>query len=353
MKLSHRQLAGGFAAASLMLAAAIYYWVVPNADPERSNAKLVPTVATRGATEALPGRSPAASTETLQTIREGALTPEALLPAVAAALADSSLRGTLPDGALRFDANNRLIVDADLRRHVEWWLSLLGEVPIARIRELLQANLANYTPDQARQALAFFDRWIDYLQAADGLSTAGETGARLSALSDLRQRWFGADAQGLFGDEEAYTRAVLARQDALTDPTFTAEQRAEAVALADAELDENQRAMRQASRDPLLASVQTSQFEALNTAPEQRHEERAALWGDKAADRLAQLDQERAQWDARMQAFRSERQQILNDSSLTPEQHQAGIEALLERDFSDPEARRAQALLLPDEEAGN
>ena len=82
----------------------------------------------------------------------------------------------------------------------------------------------------------------------------------------------------------------------------------------------------------------------LVASAEQRHQERAAIWGDEAAQRLAALDQERALWQARVEGFRSERQQILANESLSAEQQAEQIQELLNRDFQPAEARRALAL---------
>lgn len=269
---------------------------------------------------------------------------QGLIPDVRAALDQTSLRGTAPDGGLSFGEDGQLIVNADLRHHLDWWLTLLGEMPLARIRTLLLDNLINLDPGQAAQVIAFFDRWTEYLQAADALAPATDTGQRLAQLSALRRQWFGADAQTLFADEERYIEATLARQSALSDPTLTPTQRDAALRSADQMLTPEQRQTRQASRDPMLASEQTAQLDAIGASAEQRHQERAAIWGEDAAQRLAALDQERALWQARVEGFRSERQQILANESLSAEQQAEQIQELLNRDFQPAEARRALAL---------
>jgi lipase chaperone LimK len=269
-----------------------------------------------------------------------------LPPAVLARLAESSLRGTEPDGGVRFSSDGRLIVDADLRRQIEWWLSLLGEMPLVEIRSLFEQSLANaHAPAQAAAALAFFDRWVDYLAAADAQLPDGSTAQRLDALSALRRQWFGADAETLFGDEERYTRHVLARQELLRDSSLTPEERQQQLALLDVDLSPEQRAMRAETIDPLLASEQTSQFDALDVPPAQRQVERAALFGPEAAERLALLDAERAAWDTRVAMVRAQQQAWAADTTLDPAQREARLQSLLDVDFSDSEQRRVRALL--------
>lgn len=277
-----------------------------------------------------------------------------LPPAVLDRLERSSLRGSRPDGQLRFDAQGRLVVDAELRRHLEWWLSLLGELPLEQIRDLFRLSLpGEMTPALAAEALAFFDRWIDYLRDADASLPDGSTLARLDALAALRRQWFGeADSEALFGDEERYTRHVLARQAVLRDPSLSAEQRAEALTELDAQLSPEQRQMRAATVDPLLLSEQTAQFERLQIDPAQRHAERSALVGPEAADRLAQLDLQRQDWEQRMNALREAARQWQSNQALTGAERESRLQAWLElHGYSEAEQRRARALLaLPEDE---
>ncbi|MCB1627382.1 MAG: hypothetical protein KDI48_06605, partial [Xanthomonadales bacterium] len=221
-------------------------------------------------------------------------------------MASSSLRGSAPDGQIRFDAQGRLQVDAELRRHLEWWLSLLGEISLPEIRQWFGESLLGLDDAQRRSTLDFFDRWVDYLRAADAALPDGSTTERLEALSALRRQWFGdAAAEALFGDEERYTRHVLSRRALLQDTSLSVEQRAAALADLDQQLSPEQRQMRAQTVDPLLLSEQTAQFEQLNISPDQRHAERAALVGESAANRLAQLDLQRQDWDQRMAALRA------------------------------------------------
>lgn len=276
--------------------------------------------------------------------------PSAALPAAAdelpaevlARLEQSSLRGSNADGSVRFDGAGRLIVDADLRRHLEWWLSLLGEMPLAQIRELYRRSLpASLNSTQSTAALAFFDRWVDYLQAADATLPDGSTLQRLDALALLRRQWFGEQAaEALFGEEEHYTRHVLQRQALLRDQSLTPERRAAALAELDAQLSPEQRQMRAESIDPLLLSEQTAQFDRLGIDASQRLAERSALVGADAAERLAQLDLERLDWEARMAALRQVSRQ------WTAAEYEARLQDWLTRQgFSEPEQRRARALL--------
>lgn len=270
----------------------------------------------------------------------------ALPPAVLARLAESSLRGTQPDGGVRFSDDGRLVVDGELRRQIEWWLSLLGEMPLSEIRSLFEQTLTNaHTPAQAAAALAFFDRWVDYLAAADAGLPDGNTAQRLDSLSALRRQWFGADAETLFGDEERYTRHVLARQELLRDSSLSAEERQQQLEELDADLSPEQRAMRAETIDPLLASEQTSQFDALDVPPAQRQAERAVLFGAEAADRLAALDAERSAWNARVAAVRAQQQAWAVDTNLDTNQREARLQDLLNADFSASEQRRVRALL--------
>jgi lipase chaperone LimK len=68
---------------------------------------------------------------------------------------------------------------------------------------------------------------------------------------------------------------------------------------------------------------------------------RTAKVGAEAAQRLGALDDERAKWTARFEAFKAARRAL---EPLDAEDEKV-LAALLERDFTEPERRRVQALL--------
>ena len=71
---------------------------------------------------------------------------------------------------------------------------------------------------------------------------------------------------------------------------------------------------------------------------------RERLAGPEAAARLADLDRRRADWDARVQAFRAARTRLEQDTSLSPDARAAAIAGLLDKSFTAPERQRVATL---------
>lgn len=246
-----------------------------------------------------------------------------------------SLRGAELDGRLNQDEAGRLVENRELRRLFDHLLAGQGEVGLDTLRERLRAHAMETGGDAlARQALAAFERYLDYLRSEAELDPAGiaDLGQRLDALSELRRRLLGEElAEAFFGEEERYARDALDRMDG-------------GEGLADAPESERWRAERIEATEHQRALEQTEQFEHLALPPVQRHAERAALYGEAAADRLAALDAERAAWQQRLDDWRSARERIESDPRLDTAAREHALQAELDARFDPAEQRRVRAL---------
>jgi lipase chaperone LimK len=166
----------------------------------------------------------------------------------------------------------------------------------------------------------------------------------LAALTELRRDWLGvAAAEAFFGDEEAYARATLAREAVLGDPTLAAGQREERLAAIDATLDPRLVESRERALAHLDVVAENRVFDALEVDAPIRLEQRTVQYGADAADRLATLDAERADWSARSERYFAERERIQASTRLTGAEADAAI-AALEAAFTESERRRLAAL---------
>ena len=80
------------------------------------------------------------------------------------------------------------------------------------------------------------------------------------------------------------------------------------------------------------------------TGPEDIQGLRERFAGPEAATRLAALDRRRAEWSARVEAFRGERSRIAGDGALTAAERAAATERLLAESFTPTERLRVEAL---------
>ncbi len=261
----------------------------------------------------------------------------------------SSLRGTEVDGVVSFNADGSLIRDHGLRQLIEYFLSLSGEFSDAEIRRLLALHVQAKHGDAATDAvLATFDHYLGMRNELAGVPALGdamaELGQRFTAIRNIRERWFGADSQAMFGSEHAQVTLTLERQAIANDAALTPAQREQLLAEWDAARPPAQRAAEATALSAQLAEQQTGQMDALQIDANSRFVERSELWGEDAARRLADLDQARQRWDQRLSDYGRARDRILIDPSLNAAQRHAAIDALRRSGFSADEQVRIESL---------
>src|SRR4051812_27969781 len=80
--------------------------------------------------------------------------------------AATSLAGTTPDGGARATAGDALVLDPSLIRLFDYWLTTVGEQPIAAIRSQVERDLdGRLGPHAARQAKDVFARYVQFKEA--------------------------------------------------------------------------------------------------------------------------------------------------------------------------------------------
>jgi lipase chaperone LimK len=252
--------------------------------------------------------------------------PATVTAPVAPAPLPRSLAGTQPDGRLAVDENGDLVVDLELRRFFDYYLTATGEEPEAALRARIEAALDARLPARAAgQARALLARYLGYRDAGRGLRAADSANLaeRLATVRALRREWLGeAVATAFFGEDERADEAALQRA-ARTGASGTS---------ASAEAT--------ASAGPAEAPVVTLQKEAALRAagapPEEIRALRVAAFGPDGADRLEALDRAHAAWRARLEAFRAARDRLGDDP--------AAVARLLDTSFAPEEALRVRAL---------
>lgn len=269
------------------------------------------------------------------------------LPQVNAATREDSLRGTDVDGGVRLDANGRLLADRELRRLFDYFLARLGE----RTPEQIRADLLAWLQTQpqldatARAEVArLFDRYVELQRASAALVRSSDLRADLQRLRELRERELGVQlARSWFGEEQDYAEQTLARLALARDASLDAQTRAQRLAELDRQQDPQQRAAREASTEFQLAVAQSEQLASADASAQQRAQQRRELWGDEAAVRLAELDQQEASWQLRLRAYAQAREELFADRNLAPQQREIRLARLL-GDFSEAERRRVLTL---------
>lgn len=264
-----------------------------------------------------------------------------------------SLRDTEVDGQLEVDAQGNLVITDQLRHLFDYFLATVGEVSQAqaeaKIRAYLQRNLGQ--PAQ-NQALALLDDYLSYLLAVVELETAYPRAADLNALlaredavQRLRASIFSAEAHAaFFAKEELYHRFTLQRMQVMQDASLDADERGERIEALREGLPEELQALLL----PQLHAELRQQSQALlaeGGSPDELRQLRMQLVGPRATERLEALDDQRAQWQQRLDSFASEREQIMQHPGLAPSDQAAMLDELLARNFAEHEQLRVRALL--------
>ncbi|MGO1001751.1 lipase secretion chaperone [Lysobacter sp. CA196] len=257
-----------------------------------------------------------------------------------------SLRDTDVDGAVRVDAQGRPQPDRELRRLFDYFLSRTGEQTPEAIRVALIAHLQ---PRLAADALATVVAWFDAYVALERDSViagheAGDMEAAVARVRSLRRARLGAElAQAWYGEEERAYDDALARRRLLADRSLDEAMRARRLAELDARLDPQRQALQAQSQELESAVQQSRDFESGQVDAATRYAEREALFGREAAQRLAQLDTRKAQWQDRLRRYAAQRQRLLADTALSDSQRRQRMASLLQG-FDANERRRVDML---------
>ncbi len=260
----------------------------------------------------------------------------------------ASLQGTTPDGEVTLNTQGRILPTLGLRRLFDYFLSAIGELDVPAIRALLIAHVQGLHGDiVANEVGRIFDHYVDYQRALGDAEPqlSSDLDARLAFAKELRRKFFdAASADAFFGDEEAYADYTLERMRIARDASLDEAARAGQLRALEQTLSSEQRAGQQETSSAVLAEEQSRQFEAIGASPDERQAERSALFGEEAANRLADLDRQRSAWGQRVAIYQQARNAITSDSRYSVAQRQRLIGELRASSFDHNEARRIAAL---------
>ncbi len=330
--MSHPWLPRGLLAAAVALAVAAVSWsrlAVHHAAATTPAAASIPRPVAPASMPAGAGAATVARRDPVTVLREG------------------SLRGTQVDGAVDLGFAGHVRPDLALRRLFDYYLTLLGETDLDGIRKLLLTDLHGRAldPSQIAEVMAIFQRYTDYQQAIAALVPRGSLIDRLKQLQTLREAMLGqALADAFYPDARRQLDALQARLAINSDRSLSvAEKTRRLQALEASAAPEEQAATAQAVAGATL-QTQTDQFNADHVDAADRYAQRAAQYGSDAADRLAALDQQRQQWQARLDAYAAQSAAIRADATLDAAQQQQALLQWQQQNFSAPELLQVQAM---------
>ncbi|MDC8756560.1 lipase secretion chaperone [Janthinobacterium fluminis] len=237
-----------------------------------------------------------------------------------------SMAGTRPDGELRVDAADGLVVDAELGHLFDYYLAGLGEKSMAEVRGGIERELERrLKPAPAAAAKRLLGHYLDYKRALVGVEQAlPRTGdlaraarARMEAMRQLRPSYFSAaETAGLFGASDARDADALARLEIGQDPSLDAAQKQQKLAQLELRLSPALREEREAPARILHIEESVRNMRAQGAGDNEVYRARAAALSPAAADRLAELDRDEAAWQSRIDAYLAQRAAGMDAAAL-------------------------------------
>ena len=269
-----------------------------------------------------------------------------------------SLKGTQVDGEIIIDENKQLVVTEGLRRLFDYFLSAIGEEDEAVIFARVESYIRHHTPEPAAsQAVAIFSKYVAYLKALPEIEKRygnlqlqatknGELDLNAIAqqkqdVANLRQQYFDKTTiEAFFGASDSYDdysmeMVRINQNEQMSEAQKQAARQDYVSRLPDGAIKTN--IMQQANLNELMA--RTEQMKAAGASPEALYNMRRELVGAPAAERLAQVDQEDANFDQRFTQYQTQKQQLLSQNA-DKAQAQTQIHQIEQQLFNDMERKR-------------
>jgi len=259
-----------------------------------------------------------------------------------------TFRGADIDGQLRTDLQGNLIIDIALKRWIDFYLSARGELALEDIIAAMHAEIARLNQPGQSQAIKVLDDYLGYLQALGEYDE--ETAKRLSGgdfdsmvarlewQQRLRREWLEPEVvEAFFSDDEAidaYTLERIRVARAGGDPST----------LKDDSLPYDIRAMRERSRAVINMNKTEAELLSSGASAEEIQNWRTQQFGTEAAQRLAEVDQQRKQWQQRLMDYRHYSDSLAM-KGLAEADRQRLLTAYKNHHFSEAEVKRLPAAL--------
>lgn len=208
------------------------------------------------------------------------------------------------------------LLQPGLRDALEALLHAAGDAadPLALKQRLEGLVGQHFPPELATRALALAHRYVDYrvalgqLRAPADLRDPRALRDALEARQKVRLQYFDDDEfDALFAQDMTLDQSMLARLEIERNSALTPEQKRSALQATEAMLDPAQQTLRAEAVAHVGVAQQTAAFNAQGVDDLARHALRSAQHGAQAAQRLARLDQEERDWNARLDQYQQAR----------------------------------------------
>ena len=257
-------------------------------------------------------------------------------------------------GSIHIDQQGDLIRNQELRQFLEFFMGQTRnpeDEPAMRAHMTAAMEQKGIPTPVQQQVMATLDVYLKYRQAEEELAQSAEsqeldTAGIFREVKRLRRAHLGRElAEAFFGQEEARTETMLAQQRLMNNEDLDDTTREQVLRDLESDLPESTQQVRQRSRQVTDLSREVQQLREQGASRDEIQAARREAVGHEAAERLAEVDQQRDQWDQRMEHYREEKAALENNEGLSGEDRAEAISNLQEELFeSEAERRRARAL---------
>ena len=258
-----------------------------------------------------------------------------------------SLEGTDIDGEFRYDDKGEFVFDEHAQLRFDYFLTADGELTATEL-EAWVSDTVRATVTNEHQHAQIMDGWHDYLLFRAEVAAVLDDPASAKQLATVEQQLLvvldeqlGATPFAVGERQRIQQGFALNRAYAITDIGAREAELTRLSAVDSQNFAQTRAGRLLAGRQAITQAAQSgADTEAIQALRVQHYD---AL-EPGAATRLAALDQKRAAWTQRVDAFRAEREQLRVSFVGAPAQLVAALDTLEAQRFSPAERRRVQAL---------
>lgn len=277
----------------------------------------------------------------------------------------SSLRGTTLDNALQVDENGNLLISSDIKDVFDYFLSSISEEDLDTILLRVDEYLNHYLQEPAlSDAKAILAQYIEYKSSLMALEQEmGEDLAQMSKedkinggyldflrrqmdqRNGLREQFLDANIyEAFYAEEQQYDEYTYSKLLVTSDQSLSANDRFEKISALQMTLpDHVQESIKETQITDEL-KLRTEKVLANGGGQQEIQALRREMFGEEAVQRFDALDQQRAEWKSRINAYLSQRAGILNNQGLAKDELSAQVDILRASLFDEREQIRVRSI---------
>ena len=277
----------------------------------------------------------------------------------------ASLRGTILDNALKVDEKGHLLISSDIKDVFDYFLSAISEEDLDTILLRVDEYLSHYLQEPAlSESKAVLAQYIEFKYSL--MTLEQEMGKDLSQMSQqdkvdggyldfLRKQMDQRNIQreqyldpavyeAFYAEEQRYDEYTYSRLLVNSNKSLSASERLEKIAEYQSTLPEDVRQSIKQTQITDELKLRTEKVLAEGGDQQQVRELRREMLGDEAVQRFDELDQQRAQWQSRINEYLTQRANILSNQGLATDELSMQVDALRASLFDELEQLRVRSI---------